>query len=113
MLARALRGALSRRRWASALIQRNGPLARPVSPSGTALAEKSSKIVTGSGLDHSPSVQALYHPTEPDVASRTSAIQPAICTAALGPGVRKPRRYLLPSGSDASSPPDSMRLDIS
>src|SRR5947209_6611868 len=101
MLARALRGALSRRRWASAFIQRKTPLARPVSPSGTALAENSSKSATGSGLDHSFIVHALYQPTEPDVARRTSAIQLVICTTALGPGALKPRRCLPPSGSVA------------
>src|SRR3954447_13389226 len=108
MLARALRGALSRRRWASAFAKRNKPLARAVSPSGTALAENNSKSATGSGLDHSPRVQALYQPTEPDVARRASAIQPEMWTDALGPGARKPRRRLLPSGSDASSPPRSI-----
>ena len=73
----AFRGALSRSRWASALTQRNAPLARPMSPSDMALAENSSNKATGSGLDHSPSVHALYHPTEPEVASRTSG-EPAI-----------------------------------
>ena len=41
----------------------------------TALAVNSSNSATGSGLDHSPSSHALYQPTEPGVASRTSAIQ--------------------------------------
>src|SRR3954447_16901317 len=105
MLARALRGALSRRRCASAFIQRNTPFARPVSPSGIALAENSSKTATGSALDHSFIVHALYQPTEPDVARRARAIQLEMWTAALGPGARKPRRCLLASGRVASSPP--------
>src|SRR6266498_4951376 len=104
----AFRGALSRRRWARALIQRNGPLARPVSPSGTALTENNSKIATGSGLDHSPSVHALYHPTDPEVARRTSAIQLEIWTTALGPGPRKPRRRSPPFGRSTCRPPPSI-----
>ena len=55
------------------------------SPSGTALAENSSNKATGSGLDHSPSVQALYHPIEPEVARRTSASQLDSRTTACGP----------------------------
>src|SRR5438477_8051982 len=105
MLSSAFRGALSRSRWASALIQRNSPLARPVSPSGTAFAEKSSKIATGSGLDHSPRVQALYQPTDPEVASRTNAIQLVIFTLAFAPGARKPRPRSVPLGSDVCKPP--------
>src|SRR4051812_23825051 len=99
MFARALCGALSRKRWASAFTQRNGPLARPMLPSGTAFAENNSKIATGSGLDHSPSVHALYQPTEPDVARRTSAIQLLISTIAAGPGARKPASRLESPGS--------------
>src|SRR5215213_3647370 len=113
MFARALPGALSRNRWASALINRNGPLARPTSPSGTALAENSSKIATGSGLDHSPSVHALYQPTDPEVARRTSAIQLARRTLALGRRVRKPSRRCSPPGSVTSSPPATSRRSIS
>src|SRR5439155_1540321 len=50
---------------------------------------------------------------QPDLARRASAIQPEMWTDALGPGARKPRRRLLPSGSDASSPPRSIRPSIS
>src|SRR6478672_13818291 len=102
MFALAFRGALSRRRWASALIQRNGPLARPTSPNWTALAEKISKTATGLGLDHSPTAQALYHPTEPDAASRTSGSQLERRTTAFGPSARKPRRRIEPSGMVSS-----------
>src|SRR4051794_27348201 len=112
MFSRALRGALSRSRWASALIQRNGPLARPTSPSATALAENSSKIGTGSGLDHSPSVHALYQPTEPELARRTKAIQLRMWTRAVAPGALKPIRRLLPSGRVTSIPPHSNRRSI-
>ncbi len=56
---------LSRARCARALIQRDGPLARPNSPSETALQLNSSNSGTGSGDVHSPSSHALYHPTEP------------------------------------------------
>jgi len=85
MFALAFAGRLSRRRWASALSQRNGPFARPTLPSWTALAEKSSNTLTASGLDHSPSVHALYQPTEPEVASRTNARQLDSRTTAVGP----------------------------
>src|SRR5690242_8031476 len=98
MFLRALPGALSRNRCATALTQRNAPLARPTSPSVTALAENSSNIATGSGLDHSLSVHALYQPTEPDVARRTSESQLWSRTMAFGPGARKPRRRWEPSG---------------
>src|SRR5690348_14221664 len=109
----ALRGALSRSRWASEFTQRNGPLARPISPRGAALAEKISKILTGSGLDHSPTVHALYQPTEPDVARRTSAIQLDSCTIAQAPLPLNPSRRLPPPGSVASIPPIVRRLSIS
>src|SRR5947199_8240523 len=99
MFWRAFLGALSRRRWASALIQRNGPLARPTSPSGTALAENSSNTATGSGLDHSPRAQALYQPTDPEVARRASASQLDSRTMTLGPFERKPTRRFSPPGS--------------
>src|SRR6185369_8277873 len=105
MFSRALRGALSRRRWASALTSRNGPLARATSPSDSALAANNSKMATGSGLDHSPCAHALYQPTDPDVASRTSAIQLCRRTAALAPGARKPSRRRAPPGTVTSSPP--------
>src|SRR5689334_25150159 len=98
MFCRALRGALSRRRCAIALTQRNGPLARPTSPSAAPLAEKDSNEVTGSGLDHSPNVHALNQPTDPEVARRTSASQLLRRTTALGPGARKPSRRFDPSG---------------
>src|SRR5438067_1769051 len=45
----ALRGALSRRRWARALIQRTGALARRVWRRGTALTENNSNIAPGPG----------------------------------------------------------------
>src|SRR6185369_8626224 len=109
MLRRALLGPLSRSRWAIALVQRNGPLARPTSPSGTAFTEKSSNTVTGSGLDHSPSVQALYQPTEPEVARRTSASQLDRRTTAVGPLAWKPRRIFPPPGRVASMPPHARR----
>src|SRR3954449_427344 len=109
MLAGALRGALSRRRWASALIQRNGPLARPTSPSETALAENSSNTATGSGLDHSPRVQALYQPTDPEVARRASASQLDSRTTAFGAFARKPRRLFSPLGRVTSMPPQARR----
>src|SRR3954452_13017630 len=112
MFSRAFPGALSRRRWASALIQRNGPFARPTSPSATALAENSSKIGTGSGLDHSPKVDALYQPTEPELARRTKAIQLRMWTRAVAPGALKPIRRLLPSGRVTSIPPHSKRRSI-
>src|SRR3954447_15544366 len=113
MFLRALPGALSRRRWARAFIHRNGPFARPTSPSAAASAEKISKILTGSGLDHSPDAQALYQPTEPEVASRTRAIQLDKCTIAVGPSARNPRCRLEPSGSVVSIPPVLRRLSIS
>src|SRR5258705_12509211 len=102
MFSRALRGALSRRRCAARLTQRNTPLAPPMSPRLAALTENNSKIATGSGLDHSPNAQALYQPTEPEVARRTSAIQLEIWTTAAGPGERKPRRWELPPGTIVS-----------
>src|SRR5690242_3434036 len=101
----AFPGALSRRRCASALIHRNGPLALPMSPRTTALAEKSSNTATGSGLDHSPSVQALYQPTDPEVARRTSASQLDRRTTALGPLPFEPRLRIEPSGSSVSMHP--------
>src|SRR5438270_7903526 len=112
MFWRAFLGALSRRRWASALTQRNAPLARPTSPSGTALAEKSSNTVTGSGLDHSPKVHALYQPTEPEVARRTSASQLDKRTTAFGPLAWKPSWRFSPPGSVASIPPQASRRSI-
>src|SRR6185369_5280297 len=105
MFLTAVFGALSRSRWARELIQRNTPFARPISPSGMALAEKSSKIATGSGLDHSPRVQALYQPTEPEVARRASDIQLFSRTTAWTPRPRKPSLRSEPSGSEISSPP--------
>ena len=77
------------------------------------MAENNSKIGTGSGLDHSPSVHALYQPTEPELARRTSAIQLRIWTIAFAPGARKPMRRWLPSGSVASIPPLSNLRSIS
>src|SRR4029079_11077053 len=105
MFFRAFLGALSRSRWATALTQRNAPLARPTWPSGTALTEKSSNTVTGSGLDHSPSVHDLYPPHEPEVARRTRASQLDSRTTALGPFSRNPSRRLSPPGRAASIPP--------
>jgi len=95
MLRLALPGALSRSRWASAFTKRNGPFARAARPSSTELAVNSSNKTTGSGLDHSPLVQALYQPTEPEVASRTSAIQLRSSTIGAGPGAWKPIRRRL------------------
>src|SRR5216110_1415012 len=112
MFWRAFLGALSRRRWASALTQRNAPLARPTSPSGTALAENSSNTATGSGLDHSPRVHALYQPTEPEVARRTSASQLDSLTTAFGPFEWKPRRRFSPLGRVTSIPPQARRRSI-
>src|SRR5438270_3128237 len=109
MFCLALPGALSRSRCASALTQRNGPLARPTSPSATALAEKTSNTATGFGLDHSPSAQALYQPTDPEVARRTSASQLDNRTIALGPFERKPTRRFSPPGSVVSTPPQASR----
>src|SRR6185369_9059793 len=113
MFLAALRGALSRRRWASEFIIRNRPFARPISPSEAPLTEKSSKIGTGSGLDHSPSVHALYQPTEPEVARRTRAIQLAKFSTAVAPGPRKPRSRFDPSGSVRCIPPTSSLRSIS
>src|SRR5436190_9896541 len=98
MFALALPGALSRSRCESAFTSRKGPFARPISPSAAALAEKISKTATGSGLDHSPSAQALYHPTEPEVASRTRESQLDRRTTAFGPFARNPKRRFEPSG---------------
>src|SRR5918993_1463497 len=109
MLRLALPGALSRSRWASAFIQRNGPFARAAPPSSTELAVNNSNRATGSGLDHSPWVHALYQPTEPEVAKRTSAIQLLRWTIGAGPGAWKPIRRRLPSGSVASIPPRARR----
>src|SRR5579864_2740032 len=113
MFCRAFLGALSRRRCATALIQRNGPLARPTLPSGTALTENNSNTVTGFGLDHSPSVHALYQPTEPEVARRTSASQLDSRMTALGPLAWKPRRRFVPSGKVVSIPPIARLRSIS
>src|SRR5688500_16774281 len=109
MLRLALPGALSRRRWASAFTQRNGPFARAAPPSSTELAVNNSNKATGSGLDHSPLVHALYQPTEPEVARRTSAIQLLSSTIGVGPGAWKPIRRRLPSGRIASIPPRARR----
>src|SRR5207249_3585399 len=98
---------------ASQFNQRNGPLARPTSPRATALAEKSSNTFTGSGLDHSRSVHALYQPTEPEVARRTSASQLDRRTSAFGPFALKPRRRFDPSGRAVSIPPLTSRRSIS
>ena len=87
MFAFACCGLLSRRRWASAFSQRAGPLARPSSPSETALALNSSNKGTGSGDAHSPSSHALYQPTEPETPSLTSAIQLLSSIRAAGPGI--------------------------
>src|SRR3990170_5830347 len=99
MLRLALRGALSRSRCAIALTQRNGPLARADRPSSTELAVNNSNRTTGSGLDHSPSVHALYQPTEPEVPRRTSAFQLLRMTTASGPGAWKPSIRTEPSGN--------------
>ena len=87
------RGALSRRRWASALIQRNGPLARPTSPSATALAVNSSNSATGSGLDHSPSVPGLV-PADRARGRQPDQRHPAVelDRPLSGPAARKPIR---------------------
>ena len=70
---------LARRIVAQPVSQRIGPAKRSLgarrAASATELAEKSSKIATGSGLAHSPNVHALYQPTEPEVPSRTSVFQ--------------------------------------
>ena len=84
VLARLARGVVAQP-VGEALSQRNGPLARPTLPSAIALTENNSNTATGSGLDHSPSVHALYQPTEPEVASRTNASQLESRTTALGP----------------------------
>src|SRR5207302_9621360 len=112
MLRRAVAGALSRSRWASAFIHRNGPLARPILPRGTALTANNSNKATGSGLDHTPSVHALYHPTEPEVASRTSASHLDNRTTAFGPPEWKPRLRFSPPGRVASRPPQARRESI-
>src|SRR3954470_15709258 len=113
MFCLALRGALSRSRCARKLTRRNGPLARPTSPSDTALAENSSNTATGSGLDHSPRVHALYQPTEPEVARRTSASQLDRRTTAFGPFEWEPRRLFSPLGRVTSIPPQARRRSIS
>ena len=77
----------------------------------TALAEKISNTATGFGLDHSPKVHALYQPTEPEVARRTSASQLDSRTTALGPW-RENRGGACPSGSVSSIPPQSSRRSI-
>ena len=62
-------------RMGEAVDQLPGPLARAASPSVAALRMNRSNSGTGSGLVHSPRAQALYQPTDPEVASRTSARQ--------------------------------------
>ena len=47
------------------------------------------------------SAQALYQPTEPDVASRTKDIQLCKWTIGSAPGAWKPTRRLVPSGNVA------------
>src|SRR3546814_4902415 len=74
------------------LTKRHQPLARAMAPRLSPLRMKRSKSGTGSRLDHSPSVQALYQPTDPDVISRTSARQLCKRTIGIGPGLRPPRR---------------------
>ena len=70
--------------------QRIDPAPDPLGPADLAqrspLSMNSSNSGTGSGELHSPAAQALYQPTEPDVASRTSASQLLSLTTATGPG---------------------------
>ena len=101
---------LARRVVAQAMGERVDPAERPLGAADvaqrTALAVNNSNSATGSGLDHSPCVHALYQPTEPEVASRTSAIQLVdVGRSRSGPGARKPRSRCVPSGSVASIPP--------
>ncbi len=96
---------LSRSWCASRLIRRISPLARPTSPSVSPFSMNNSNNCTASGELHSPAAQALYQPTEPLVARRTSAIQLFRWTTAVGPGPRNPSRLRVPSGRIASIPP--------
>ena len=114
MFSRALRGALSRRRWASALTQRNGPLARPMSPSGDG--------VGGEQFEDRDRIGARPFAQRPglvpaDRARGREADQrhPAakLHDRARGPSPRKPRRRCEPSGSVASIPPrDEPLVDL-
>ena len=62
---------------------------------------------TGSGLDHSPCAQALYQPTEPEAASRTSARQLARWTIATGPSPAPAERAEAAVGQGRVDPPFS------
>src|SRR3954463_4730786 len=112
MLRRALLGSLARRPWARRLTSFHGPLARAASPRVAALRMNSSNRATGSGLAHSPSAHALYQPTEPEAASRTSARQLVRRTIPTGPGPPPPSGRKPPSGSVRSSRPSAMPASI-
>src|SRR5687767_6761532 len=105
MLRRDPLRSLPRKAWATRLTRRNRPLARPVSPRLSPLRMNRSNKGTGSGLDHSPSSQALYQPTDPEVLSRTSERQLCSRTTGIGPGARPPSSRRDPSGSITSIPP--------
>ena len=112
MFLRAPEGVLRLTRCARRSAWRNGPFARAVSPSRAACCMNSANSGTGSGLHHSPAAQAWYQPTEPLLASLTSAFQLRNSTVQSKPGARPPSSRRLPSGKVAAMLPLTSALSM-